>query len=293
MSVFRIEKTKNYTIMANHHLKSMQISLKAKGLLSQMLSLPEGWDYTLKGLSTINRESIDAIREAVRELERAGYIVRHRERNEKGHLKGAEYIIYEQPIQLSNAEEQNTPVSASPTQTKPTLDFPTLENQTQLITKLSRTKESRTKPINLSYPEDSEKLVEPIMDGWDGMDERLDFMYKNLVKENIEYECIVQQYGPERLDEIVDIMVETLCATKQLINVSGDDFPASLIKSKLLRLNSSHIAYVFECLDRNTSYVRNIRKYLLTTLFNAPSTIDSYYAALVNTRMNPNRADSS
>ena len=78
MSVFRVEKNKGYTVMSNHHLRNHALSLKAKGLLSQMLSLPEDWDYTLQGLAQINKESIDAIREAVRELERAGYINRSR-----------------------------------------------------------------------------------------------------------------------------------------------------------------------------------------------------------------------
>lgn len=83
MAVFRVEKTRDYTVMANHHLKNRALTLKAKGLLSPMLSLPEDWDYTLKGLSLISVEGIDAIREAVRELEYAGYIIRSRERNGK------------------------------------------------------------------------------------------------------------------------------------------------------------------------------------------------------------------
>ena len=94
MAVFRVERNKGYTVMSNHHLRNKELSLKAKGLLSQMLSLPEDWDYTLKGLSLINREKIDAIREAIKELERAGYIVRSRERDEKGRLRGADYVIY-------------------------------------------------------------------------------------------------------------------------------------------------------------------------------------------------------
>ena len=94
MAVFRVERNKGYTVMSNHHLRNKELSLKAKGLLSQMLSLPEDWDYTLAGLSFINREKIDAIREAIKELERAGYIVRSRERDEKGRLRGADYVIY-------------------------------------------------------------------------------------------------------------------------------------------------------------------------------------------------------
>ncbi len=112
MAVFRVEKNRGYTVMSNHHLRNKDLSLKAKGLLSQMLSLPEDWDFTLKGLSLINREQIDAIRAAVRELEKAGYIVRSRERDSQGRLRGADYIIYEQP----------QPVPDSPTLENPTLD---------------------------------------------------------------------------------------------------------------------------------------------------------------------------
>ena len=105
---------------------------------------------------------------------------------------------------------------------------------------------------------------------------------KEMVLENLEYECISQRYNDDRLDEIVDLMVETLCSTKPIINIAGEEYPAQLVKEKLLRINSMHIEYVFHCLDKNTTYIRNIRRYLLATLFNAPSTIDHYYSTLVN-----------
>ena len=97
MAVFRVERDKGYTVMSNHHLRNKDLSLKAKGLLSQMLSLPENWDYTLKGLSLINRDSIDAIRTAVWELEKAGYITRQQNRDGKGKMADMIYTIYEQP----------------------------------------------------------------------------------------------------------------------------------------------------------------------------------------------------
>ena len=97
MAVFRVERTHNYTVMSNYHLRDKSLSLKAKGLLSQMLSLPEDWDYTLAGLARINAEGRDAIRAAVQELERAGYILRSRVRDDKGCLRGTEYVIYERP----------------------------------------------------------------------------------------------------------------------------------------------------------------------------------------------------
>jgi hypothetical protein len=105
---------------------------------------------------------------------------------------------------------------------------------------------------------------------------------KEMVLKNLEYEYIKDYHDRKRLNEIVDLMVETLCSTKDTINISGDDYPAQLVKEKLLRINSLHIDYVFECLKKTTTYIRNIKKYLLATLFNAPSTIDNYYSALVN-----------
>jgi len=137
MAVFRVEKNQNYTVMSNHHLRNSTLSLKAKGLLSQILSLPPDWDYTLKGLSHINRESVDAIRTAVNELEQAGYVTRLRERKENGQLGGAEYIIHEQPPQGFTPDNSTPPISAPPTQEKPIWENPTqanstLENPTQL-----------------------------------------------------------------------------------------------------------------------------------------------------------------
>ena len=140
MAVFRVERNKGYTVMSNHHLRNKELSLKAKGLLSQMLSLPEDWDYTLKGLSLINREKIDAIREAIKELERAGYIVRSRERDEKGRLRGADYVIFEQPQPpMPDLPTLENPTLDNPTQEKPTLEKPTLENPTQLNKDIQRT----------------------------------------------------------------------------------------------------------------------------------------------------------
>ena len=88
--------------MSNHHLRNKNLSLKAKGLLSQMLSLPDDWDYTLKGLAAINKESVDAIRTAIWELEDAGYVVRTRVRDERGCLRGCDYYVYEYPQTLSS-----------------------------------------------------------------------------------------------------------------------------------------------------------------------------------------------
>ena len=139
--------------MSNHHLRNKELSLKAKGLLSQMLSLPEDWDYTLKGLSLINREKIDAIREAIKELERAGYIVRSRERDEKGRLRGADYVIFEQPQPPTpDLPTLENPTLDNPTQEKPTLEKPTLENPTQLNKDILTKEKPNTDLIKYLFP---------------------------------------------------------------------------------------------------------------------------------------------
>ena len=105
MAVFRIEKTRDYTVMSNYHLRDRSLSLKAKGLLSLMLSLPEDWDYTMKGLARICKDGIDSISGGIRELEAHGYLVRARVRNENGQLGSIEYTILEQPKEPAQTED--------------------------------------------------------------------------------------------------------------------------------------------------------------------------------------------
>ena len=158
MPVFQVEKTAHYTVMSNHHLRNPALSLKAKGLLSLMLSLPEEWDYTLKGLSLINKEGIDAIREAVKELELAGYVIRSRARNEKGQLTGTDYVIHEKPVTISTLEK---PILENPTLDYPTLEKPTQDNPTQLNKDIQNTNLSSTDVLSTySIPFHSDTIPE-------------------------------------------------------------------------------------------------------------------------------------
>ena len=152
MAVFRIEKNHGYTVMSNHHLRNKELSLKAKGLLSQMLSLPDDWDYTLAGLSHINKESIDAIRTAIWELERAGYIIRQQGRDAKGKMTAIEYTIFEKP-QLPQPM-LDCPMLENPTPGKPILenpipDNPTSENPTQLNKDIQKTNLPKKEKSNI------------------------------------------------------------------------------------------------------------------------------------------------
>ena len=108
--------------------------------------------------------------------------------------------------------------------------------------------------------------------------------YWELILENIEYDCLIQNHrlDRDRLDELVELMVDTVCSNREMIRIAGDDYPAEVVKSRFLKLNSSHIEYVLDRMRENTTYVRNIKKYLLAALYNAPVTMDSYYTSLVN-----------
>ena len=130
MAVFRVDKTRDYTVMSNHHLRDQGLSLKAKGLLSQILSLPEGWDYTIAGLAKINREGKDAIRAAVAELEQAGYIQRRQTTGANGTFASNEYIVFEQPQTAAPLSEN--PTTDNPTTENPLTGNPLTENPTQL-----------------------------------------------------------------------------------------------------------------------------------------------------------------
>ena len=291
MAVFRVERNKGYTVMSNHHLRNKDLTLKAKGLLSQMLSLPEDWDYTLAGLSHINREKIDAIREAVRELERVGYIIRSRERDEKGRLRGADYVIYEQPQPpISDLPTLENPILDNPTLEKPTQDNPTLENPTQLNKEIQKTDLPKKDKSNTdlsstdSIPIHSQSpLPYGERSGKEASTQSAIEIYREIIQDNIEYDYLLQDphIDNDRLNEIVDLMLETICTARKTIRIAGDDYPAELVKSKFLKLNSSHIQFVFDCMRENTTKIRNIKQYLRAVLFNAPTTIDSYYTALV------------
>ena len=254
MAVFRIERTRDYTVMSNHHLRNGKLSLKAKGLLSMMLSLPEDWNYTTRGLAAICKEGVDAIGGALRELETAGYIVRHQLRDRQGRISDTEYVIYEQP-------QPKNPDTPQPDTASPDTENPDME------TAAARPPERKGR--------DAMSVTE--------MEE-----YRNLILENIEYDYLCREFATYRedLDEIVELMVETVCARRKTTRIAGSDFPHEVVRSRFLKLDSEHIRFVMDSLQKNTTEVRNMKQYLLTVLFNAPTTMSNHYTSQVNHDMN-------
>ena len=287
MAVFRIAKTRDYTVMSNHHLRNTDLSLKAKGLLSLMLSLPEEWDYTTKGLARICKDGVDSICAGVRELEDHGYVVRERVRNANGQLGAIEYTILEQPRPPEPKREKpkrENPVQANPVLDNPVLGKPEQENPNQLNIDISSNQISK-KDLSITQPSNPILSNPPTPAGarmgTDGMGARE--AYREVILENIGYEYLIEdpKMDREQLDEIAELIVDTVCSARKTIRVAGDDHPAEAVKSRFMKLDSSHVQYVMDCMKDNTTYVRNIKKYLLAALYNAPVTIGNYYSSLV------------
>ena len=287
MAIFRVKKTRDFTIMSNHHLRDKKLSLKAKGLLSLILSLPEDWDYTLKGLSYICKEGIDAVRMAVKELEDAGYIERRRFRNEKGQLKSIEYIIHEIPEteQEDTPEEpksENTaqepvfcePISEKSIEEVPTSEIPMLGKATQLNTNIQNTKEINTDvikypSINPSPEAKSETVssIEPEERWIDRYNQNIEF-----VKNNIEYDGLCTIHDKATLDNIVSIMAEVLTVDRHSYTIEGCEYPAVLIKKRFSEIDYSVMDAFLMQFENKTEKIRNIKAYLITSMYNAPST---------------------
>ena len=284
MAVFRIERTRDYTVMSNHHLRDKALSLKSKGLLSMMLSLPEDWNYTTRGLAKICKEGVDAIGGALRELETAGYIVRHQLRDRQGRISDTEYVIYEQP--QPKAPDTSQPDTASPDTENPYLDKPDTEKPAELNIEKSKTQKSNTQGSSTdSIPFRATAAARPPeRKGRDSMSMEEMQDYRELILENIEYDHLCREFETYRedLDEIVELIVETVCARRKTTRIAGADFPHEVVRSRFLKLDSSHIEFVMESLHNNTTEVRNMKQYLLTVLFNAPTTMSNHYTAQVN-----------
>lgn len=274
MAVYRVNKTRGYTVMANFHLRDKNLSLKAVGLLSKMLSFNDGWKFSTRGLAAICKEGPDAILTALRELEKNGYLVRHQERNANGRMGSMIFEIYEEPQEvLPDTEKPHTenPDTVNPVTEQPHTEKSAQRNTEQVITQEENINSSNYQSINL--------------DGMDGMDMRS--RYEELIRDNLELDILAQssRLDMDRINEMVEIMLDVVCSTKPTIRINGEDMPQQVVKSRFLKLNSSHIEYILDAMRDCPSDIRNIRAYMLTVLYNASLTIDNYYSALVNRDM--------
>ena len=312
MAVFRIDKTRDYTVMANFHLRDISLSLKAKGLLSLMLSLPENWDYTTKGLARICKDGVDSICATVKELEKAGYVQRRRLRDDLGRLAEVEYTILEKPIipapeekppkrekpvqvepqepeavssQPETPKRENpvldNPVLVSPVLDSPKLDSPEqaspeLENPAQLNTNTSSKEKINTDLSNThSFFPSAEETCNS------GRTER--GTTSGDIRAQIEYEIMVQRYRRDQLDELVEIMLEVALNRSPTIRIGRDaEYPTYFVQERFRKINALHIEKVMDGIAENRTRVYNTKAYLMAALFNCVSTIEHHYTMQYN-----------
>ena len=212
MSVYRVNKTRDFTVMGNTHLRDKNLSLKAVGLLSKMLSFNDGWQFSTRGLAALCKEGPDAILSALKELEENGYLVRHRGRDDKGRMVSTEFDIYEMPQaglpHRDNPHRENPDVE-NPDVENPHRENPAQRNTIQVITQERNTLSKNYQSINL--------------DVMDRMDERSE--YEEIIKENLDYNILCQdpKFDKDRFREIMDIMLDAVCSTAPTIRINGEN----------------------------------------------------------------------
>ena len=304
MAVYRVERTRDYTVMSNYHLKDTTLSLKAKGLLSMFLSFPDDWNYNTRGLAAICKEGVDAIGSTIKELEKAGYIVRRKLRGSNGRITDTEYVIYEHPQEppapdadgpdttspgtdMPDTTQPDTenPDMVDPDAVGPDMDVPHTENPAQLNKYQSITQKSNTQRSNIhSFPPPApspQRETRPV----EGMKEI--FEKRADIQAQIDYELIVTPSNRAQVDEFVEIMLEVALTRTPTMKIGRDaEYPTAFVQQRFNQLTSIHIEKVLDGIRENTTQVRNARAYLLAALFNAPSTTDNHYTMQVNHDLN-------
>lgn len=341
MAVIRVSKTKGFSVMSNYHLRDKNLSLKAKGLLSMMLSLPDGWHYTIRGLASICKEGVESISSGIRELEKCGYVRRHQP-NIDGKFQEIEYVIYEMPQnEAASISENKTlckesseketvteasgsqvpgqdtfspdisslhpdaekaspcpadtgtaypktphteiPYTGNPYTDRPTPENPSPENPDALYnTERSSTERSNTGFINYRSinPEGMDRAEEDLLRQLGAQKATGEYeTYCAIIKENISFDILCLDHPGERemLEGIVELLAETICSKSAYIHIAGQELPREVVRSRFLKLDKSHIEYILTSFSKNTVKVRNMKAYLLASLYNAPVTISPYY----------------
>ena len=295
MAVYRVERTQGYTVMSNYHLKDTALSLKAKGLLSMFLSFPDDWNYSTRGLASICKEGVEAIGNTIKELEKAGYILRRQLRGANGRITDTEYIIYERPQDPDPPAPEDTcldtppdtgapdtalPDTGNPDMVDPDMAGPDTENRPELNIKKSKTKKSITQRSKThSFPPSAPPRAPAVP--VEGMKEILEKRAE--IEEQIEYDLIADQCNREQLNEFVEIMLEVALSRTPTMKIGRDaEYPTAFVQQRFEQITSAHIEKVLDGIRENTTRVWNTRAYLLAALFNAPATTDNHYTMLVN-----------
>lgn len=322
-TVFRVEKTENYTIISNYHLQDKKLSNKAKGLLTIMLSLPQNWDMTLKGLTSLSSDGIDAIRTTLSELEENGYLTRSRSRNSQGQLQCTEYTIREQPCAeyIKNDAPQSTPSQKNLDEADTTKENASDNEKSQIgksdmdqvgksnvvqigKSNIGKTYIGKSDPINNLPNKDTYSINNSLSnqyplnnkDNIDKIDEKSKAealtnkrkKYEAILKENIEYDILTDCEDDEYksfVDLALSVMLDAVTTNKPLLTVKGQEFPAETVKSRMLQITDQQIEYVWFCVKESNKKINKMQNYILTALYNSTFGEDLYFAQRVKEDM--------
>ena len=292
MPVCRIMKENNYTRVSNHYLRDNSLSFKAKGLLTLMLSLPEDWDYTITGLAQFTADGRVSIASTICELEERGYIRRSQTRGENGSFAQNEYWIYEvpqtdEPPCAKNVETADdhviTEEKSEMNDIEPMADIEsTAENGSDLcVTHPNQPipptviPSAETMPTGNSTQQIKElqKTEKPNLIRYDLMRAR--------AADQVEYAVLREEYPKELLDELVSLIVEMEVCEGESMLIAGTVYPTELVKARMQSLNAECIRYVLDCLREVKPQIKNMKKYLMASLFNAPATMENFMESRV------------
>ena len=266
------KNTKNgFVIMSNDAFQDCNLSNKARGLLATMMTLPPDWKFSLAGLAAIcKKDGLDAIRNQVTELEAAGYLVRGRTRNGKGRLDSAVYDIFDSP--WWNMPEDRLPAGfIKPSLEKPTLEKPMLENPIL-------EKPTLENPMQFNKQISNKHNINSILSI--NLDRNDRTGVEEYVKDNIDFEFLCTQEPSERIQEIVNIIVDIICTSKEQIKINDEYVPYEAAVKRLLKVDADHVLYALDCLDNRSGEISNLKSYLITLLYNTNYTMFNHYSSL-------------
>lgn len=304
MPVCRIMKESNYTRVSNHYLRDNSLSFKAKGLLTLMLSLPEDWDYTIAGLAQFTADGRVSIANTIRELEECGYIRRTQTRGENGAFAQNEYWIYEVPQTentscAENVETVDCDSETSESAVRDDVDPMAATESTVEISPLAGIEDTENRKHFLPVPspilpipptEFPSADIMPTGNSTQQIKELQKTEKPNLIRydlmraragQRVEYAVLREEYPKEQLDELIDLIVEMEACQSETMLIAGAVYPRELVASRMQSLNAECIRYVLDCLREVKPQIKNVKKYLMASLFNAPATMENFMESRV------------
>ncbi len=301
MPTCRVVKENNYTKISNHYLRDDSLSFQAKGLLTLMLSLPEDWDYTIAGLTKFTSDGRVCVANTIRELEECGYIRRRQNRGENGAFAQNVYWIYEVPqTEDDSAEADNTDTAEIESENELTTEMESMiENvSTDVATEIVSNTENMTADntsdivpcLPRPLPANPSADFPSTANNAQQIKEKQITKKQNLIRydlmraragQRVEYAILRQEYPKELLDELVSLIVEMEVCEGESMLIAGTVYPTELVKARMQSLNAECIRYVLDCLREVKPQVKNMKKYLMASLFNAPATMENFMESRV------------